>query len=442
MVVHEPCVIADHFIPRMRKTRQHLFPSQIVRIGRKNSTHHHLLSFSLSNSQTSTPLLYFNPSTTAAAAANPNSHTSPMTEPAQTQTPTQPHHDSTTTTPTPPSPTTTTAASANAPPQNPAPITKIPFRPRKTRKLSPDPNPPSPSSSEKSPRPKPTTKRTKTTPLHPKPLQQQKPIVPAAAARSLSCDGEIDAALRHLRAADPVLSPVISLHRPPTFDSTTHPPFLALAKSILYQQLAYKAGTSIYTRFVSLCGGENGVVPATVLALTPPQLRQIGVSGRKASYLHDLARKYQNGILSDEGIVDLDDKSLFTMLTMVNGIGSWSVHMFMIFSLHRPDVLPINDLGVRKGVQLLYGLEELPRPSQMEQLCEKWRPYRSVGAWYMWRLVEAKGPPQPVSTSGGGAVPAGSTLQLQNQEEEPQQQQQFMDPINGILNIGACAWGQ
>lgn len=146
------------------------------------------------------------------------------------------------------------------------------------------------------------------------------------------------------------------------------------------------------------------------------------------------------GFLSDESIVDMDDKSLFTMLTMVNGIGSWSVHMFMIFSLHRPDVLPVNDLGIRKGVQMLYGLEELPRPSQMEQLCEKWRPYRTVAAWYMWRLVEAKGPP-PVSSSGE-AVTAGSTLQLQNQEGDPQQQQQFLDPINGILNIGACAWGQ
>nr|GMC54209.1 DNA-3-methyladenine glycosylase 1-like [Ipomoea batatas] len=86
----------------------------------------------------------------------------------------------------------------------------------------------------------------------------------------------------------------------------------------------------------------------------------------------------------------MDDKSLFTMLTMVNGIGSWSVHMFMIFSLHRPDVLPIHDLGIRKGVQMLNELEDLPRPSQMDQLCEKWRPYRSVAAWYIWRFVEAK----------------------------------------------------
>lgn len=134
----------------------------------------------------------------------------------------------------------------------------------------------------------------------------------------------------------------------------------------------------------------------------------------------------------------MDDKSLFTMLTMVNGIGSWSVHMFMIFSLHRPDVLPVNDLGIRKGVQLLYGLEDLPRPSQMDQLCEKWRPYRSVASWYIWRFVEAKGAP---STSAVLAAPA-SGLSLQPQQEmlplpSPlQHQPQFIDPMNGIINLG------
>ncbi|XAR64129.1 DNA-3-methyladenine glycosylase II [Bertholletia excelsa] len=321
-------------------------------------------------------------------------------------------------------------ASVNASSPNPTPVAKIPSRPRKIRKLSPD------SSDAKSPHAEENPKSTAKNRIV---LYQPKPA-PRIAARSLSYVGEIEIALRHLRTADPRLSPLIDAYHLPTFDAF-HPPFLALTKSILYQQLAYKAGTSIYTRFVSLCGGENGVVPDTVLSLTPEQLRQIGVSGRKASYLHDLARKYQNGILSDSSIVEMDDKSLFTMLTMVNGIGSWSVHMFMIFSLHRPDVLPVNDLGVRKGVQLLYGLEELPRPSQMEQLCEKWRPYRSVASWYLWRLVEAKGPP----SSAGPVASAAASLQLQQQEQQQQQQQQqqqFLDPINGILNSGACAWGQ
>ncbi|GAU34970.1 hypothetical protein TSUD_313010 [Trifolium subterraneum] len=255
----------------------------------------------------------------------------------------------------------------NVPPHTNSPATKIPLRPRKIRKVSPDPTT-TESQSE-------TLKSTNSTATGKSCGRNNKTVQPLRAlaaprivARSLSCEGEVEIAIRYLRNADPLLSPLIDIHQPPTFDNF-HSPFLALTRSILYQQLAFKAGTSIYTRFIALCGGEAGVVPDTVLALNAQQLRQIGVSGRKASYLHDLARKYQNGILSDSAIVNMDDKSLFTMLTMVNGIGSWSVHMFMIFSLHRPDVLPINDLGVRKGVQILYNLDDLPRPSQMDQLC-------------------------------------------------------------------------
>ncbi|KAJ7966759.1 putative DNA-3-methyladenine glycosylase [Quillaja saponaria] len=326
---------------------------------------------------------------------------------------------------------------SNAPSQTSSPPSKIPFRPRKIRKVSPEPNNLHVVPAEIA-KPASTTSTTKSTGRNHKIAQQRAPPqVPRITARSLSCEGEVEIALRYLRNADPLLAPLIDLHQPPTFDAF-HTPFLALTRSILYQQLAYKAGTSIYTRFISLCGGETGVVPETVLALTPLQLRQIGISGRKASYLHDLARKYQNGILSDASIVHMDDKSLFTMLTMVNGIGSWSVHMFMIFSLHRPDVLPINDLGVRKGVQILYNLEELPRPSQMDQLCEKWRPYRSVASWYLWRFVEAKGTP-----SSAVAVAAGASLHHHHQEEQQHTQQpQLLDPINSILNLGACAWGQ
>ncbi|KAL6995692.1 DNA-3-methyladenine glycosylase II [Sarracenia purpurea var. burkii] len=363
-------------------------------------------------------------------------NSSPMGEQTQAQTqiqaPNQPHDDASSVPSTAVTTTIATAADvADAPPQNPYPAKKIPFRPRKIRKLSPDASDGKSLQTDAAENPKSSTGRPTKNKIV---LHQPKPI-PRIVERSLSFEGEIEIALRHLRNADPLLAPLIDIHHPPTFDSF-HPPFLALSKSILHQQLACKAGTSIYTRFVSLCGGEAGVLPDTVLALTPQQLRQIGVSGRKASYLHDLARKYQNGILSDSSIVDMDDKSLFTMLTMVNGIGSWSVHMFMIFSLHRPDVLPVNDLGVRKGVQLLYGLEELPRPSQMEQLCEKWRPYRSVASWYMWRLVEAKGP-RPST----GPLASGTSLQLQQQEQmlqpqqQLQQQLQFLDPINGILNL-------
>lgn len=287
------------------------------------------------------------------------------------------------------------------PTQNPS-SSKIPFRPRKIRKTS------SESASDSN---KPSTNTSK----------QLVRILPPCVARPLSSDGEVALALHHLRTADPDLGRVMDAHEPPSFQNL-FPPFHSLARSILSQQLAMKAAASIYTRFLSLCGGEANVVPEAVLALNPHQLRQIGVSARKASYLHDLASKYCGGILSDASIVAMDDKSLFSMLTMVKGIGAWSVHMFMISSLHRPDVLPVGDLGVRKGVQMLYGLDELPRPSQMEQLCEKWRPYRSVGSWYMWRLLENKPSPPPMLAASAAG--------------QQQQQQQLLDPLSGITNLG------
>ncbi|XP_006341950.1 probable DNA-3-methyladenine glycosylase 2 isoform X1 [Solanum tuberosum] len=324
--------------------------------------------------------------------------------------------------PNPNTPTLTNPPSTDAinvvPLQAHSPPTKLPSRPRKTRKLSNTVDPSLPKT-------------------------QISTIVPRIVSRSLSYEGELESAINYLKSSDPLLSPLIETYPLPTLE-LFQPPFLALTKSILFQQLAYKAGSSIYTRFISLCGGESNVMPDMVLGLTPQQLRQIGVSARKASYLHDLARKYQNGILSDKSIVDMDDKSLFTMLTMVNGIGSWSVHMFMIFSLHRPDVLPIHDLGIRKGVRMLYGLEDLPRPSQMDQLCEKWKPYRSVASWYIWRFVEAKGANSKGNVVGNSDVSLQQQMLSMQQQQQQQHQpnQQFLDPINGILDVGACAWGQ
>ncbi|XP_060199698.1 alkylbase DNA glycosidase-like protein mag2 [Lycium barbarum] len=323
----------------------------------------------------------------------------------------QPHPNTTTTTTT----TTTTITNPinNVSLQAHVPPTKLPSRPRKTRKLS------------------------NTDTCSPKTSIIISRIIP----RSLSSSGELESAINYLKSSDPLLSPLIQTYPLPILE-LFQPPFLALTKSILFQQLAYKAGSSIYTRFISLCNAESNVCPDMVLSLTPQQLRQVGVSARKASYLHDLARKYKNGILSDKSIVDMDDKSLFTMLTMVNGIGSWSVHMFMIFSLHRPDVLPIHDLGIRKGVQMLYGLEDLPRPSQMDQLCEKWKPYRSVASWYMWRYVEAKGANSKTNNVVGNSNVSLQQQMLTMQQQQRQSDQQFLDPINGVLNVGACAWGQ
>ena len=218
------------------------------------------------------------------------------------------------------------------------------------------------------------------------------PVLPA-----LSSPGEIAAALRHLQAADPLLSAVIASTQPPAFAaSPSLPAFHSLARSILYQQLATSAADAIYARFLALlpsasAAASDAVTPAAVLALAAADLRAIGVSGRKASYLHDLATRFAAGELSDSAVAAMDESALLAELTKVKGVGEWTVHMFMIFSLHRPDVLPCGDLGVRKGVQELYKLKALPKPEEMAALCERWRPYRSVGAWYMWRLMESKG---------------------------------------------------
>ncbi|KAG8373695.1 hypothetical protein BUALT_Bualt11G0051400 [Buddleja alternifolia] len=401
---------------------------------------------------------------------NPQSQSQSQTETVNTQldsNPQSPHKSADSNPQIPPTPPITSvieaphAAAATDMSHNTHNPSKIPIRPQKIRKLSN----PTPSSTDDKPSSSQTTvssaslalTTTTTTTAATSSATSATPTVPAASRnrrrsasqasnalpqvmRSLLADGEIEFALAHLRTADPLLSPLIDTHPSPQFEAHL-PPFHALTKSILYQQLAYKAGTSIYNRFVALCGGDDSVCPDSVLALSSQQLKQIGVSSRKASYLYDLANKYKSGILSDDMVLKMDDRSLFTMLSMVKGIGSWSVHMFMIFSLYRPDVLPVSDLGVRKGVQLLYGLMELPRPSLMESLCEKWRPYRSVGAWYMWRFVERK-----ENTTTGSAVSLEGNFVQPLQQIEPhhngqnqQHQLQFVEPVNGIETSGTCS---
>lgn len=130
------------------------------------------------------------------------------------------------------------------------------------------------------------------------------------------------------------------------------------------------------------------MTPAVIAALTDEQLREVGISGRKATYLHDLAKHFLSGELSDEKLVMMNEDELVKVLTAVKGIGVWSAHMFMIFYLHKPDVLPVGDLAIRKGFQTLYRLKALPSVTEMEQLASSWRPYRSLASWYLWRVKE------------------------------------------------------
>jgi 3-methyladenine DNA glycosylase/8-oxoguanine DNA glycosylase len=194
------------------------------------------------------------------------------------------------------------------------------------------------------------------------------------------------AAIAHLTAVDPVLAALMARTEKP--DVTLRPdPFNALVRSIMYQQLAGPAASAILRRFLAIWQNEYPT-PVQLLAAPEEQLRAAGLSRQKLGYLRDLAGKFANGNLHELPWDALDDEAIISQLTTVKGIGRWSAEMFLMFSLGRPDVLPVDDLGVRKGMRKVYGLAELPKPAEMREIAEKWRPHRSTGSWYMWRALE------------------------------------------------------
>jgi len=167
-----------------------------------------------------------------------------------------------------------------------------------------------------------------------------------------------------------------------------HDPFGDLVRVILSQQLSSKAARTIFERVETLAGGPGVLRPDAVLALTPETLRGAGVSRPKASYLHDLAARVSDGRLDLASLESRPDDEVVDAITSVKGLGQWSADMFLIFRLHRPDVFPVGDLGIVRGVQRLHGLRRPPPERTMLKLAEPWRPYRSVAAWYLWRLSD------------------------------------------------------
>lgn len=196
------------------------------------------------------------------------------------------------------------------------------------------------------------------------------------------------AALRHLRAADPRLAPVIDAHGPPALAPTTNP-VQSLARAIVSQQLSGKAADTIWGRFLALYPRARFPAPAAILATPIEQLRGAGLSGAKAAAIQDLARHVVERRMVPARLPTATDDDVAAMLLPIRGIGPWSVHMFLMFALVRPDVLPVGDLGVRKGMQRHFRLRALPTPERMTTLAAPWRPFRSVASWYMWRLLEA-----------------------------------------------------
>ena len=161
--------------------------------------------------------------------------------------------------------------------------------------------------------------------------------------------------------------------------------FAKLAESILYQQLAGAAAAAIHGRFVALF--DQGLSPAAVLALPARKLRSVGLSRSKVAAIRDLAAKVVDGTVRLHRIGRLRDEDIVESLSVVRGIGQWTAEMFLIFQLRRLDVWPVGDYGVRTGYALAYGLQRLPTPKELLALGERFRPYRTVAAWYCWRAV-------------------------------------------------------
>jgi DNA-3-methyladenine glycosylase II len=197
----------------------------------------------------------------------------------------------------------------------------------------------------------------------------------------------LPAALRHLRRAHGPMRALIARHGAPALQRTRNS-FQSLGRAIIYQQLSGSAAGTIYRRFLALYPQQRFPRPDVLLATPFETLRSAGLSRAKTASLLDLAAKFADGTVRPRMFSRMDEEALRQALTQVRGIGPWSVDMFMMFGLLRPDVLPVGDLGVRKGMELYFGLSGLPAPAEMYELAEPWRPFRTAASWYMWRAVE------------------------------------------------------
>jgi DNA-3-methyladenine glycosylase II len=197
---------------------------------------------------------------------------------------------------------------------------------------------------------------------------------------------QFERARRALMRRDPKLAALIKKvgRRRPVF--AARDPFLALVRAVLSQQLSSKAADTIERRVHAVVGGIDRLSPASLLAADPLALRGAGVSRPKISYLRDLAQHVEDGRLDLHGLKHQSDADVIAAITAIKGFGVWSAEMFLMFCLNRPDVFPVGDLGIVKGVQHLQGMKRRPKPRTMTRLAEAWRPYRSVACWYLWRI--------------------------------------------------------
>jgi DNA-3-methyladenine glycosylase II len=200
-------------------------------------------------------------------------------------------------------------------------------------------------------------------------------------------------AVRHLSERDEQLKALIEELLPFKIEyEETESPYEILMESIVYQSISGKAAATIFGRIKGLGSDGRAPAPEQMLKLPASKLRKAGLSSAKVAAMKDLARKTMEGIVPTlEEAQALSDEELVERLVSVRGIGSWTVEMFLIFRLGRPDVLPIHDLGVKKGWSVAYGKKHMPKPQELLKFGERWRPYRTVASWYMWRAFERAG---------------------------------------------------
>jgi DNA-3-methyladenine glycosylase II len=185
------------------------------------------------------------------------------------------------------------------------------------------------------------------------------------------------------------MSGLIDRLGPPNLRPRRLPPFQSLVHAVIHQQLSGKAAGTILARFQALFGSAGFPTPEAVLKATPERLRSAGLSRPKAGYILGIAKQAVDGQVPSLGGCDrMTDSGIVERLTSIKGVGRWTVEMLLIFNLGRPDVLPVHDLGVRKGFQFAYRKRRLPEPEQLARYGTRWAPYRTTAAWYLWRAAD------------------------------------------------------
>ena len=211
---------------------------------------------------------------------------------------------------------------------------------------------------------------------------------------TLESEASIQAGLHTLAERSPIMAGLIAQHGPYTPRRAARPDvFGALARAIVYQQLAGRAAAAIHTRFVALC--QSTVTPQVVQSLDPDDIRAVGLSRAKRDAIVDLAAHAVDGLLDLSTLDALDDDTLTRRLCRVRGIGPWTAQMFLIFELGRLDVWPTGDLAVRKGFGQAFGHDTAPTARELKPMGDPFKPYRSMVAWYCWRVLDTKAPSSP-----------------------------------------------